>query len=267
MNKATNAHLYARKLLSDNGLDEITDISMDLFVSGIGATFIEEPLNLCDGKIIFGEKKTIIKVNSEIRFTQRKRFIAAHEVGHFIMHKDMKLPPETFKSINIIAGLEKTLKSGKQELEANEFASELLMPETVFLNEAKGKPFTPLLIKELAERFKTSLTSVVFKYIQLNLHPVCCVFISNGRVKYWKKSKDLNVWVEDYNKLPPPGGSVASEYIEENYAYLYKLEEKAQTINKSTWFKLRDNDEDSEFYEYCIPTKQYKSILSIIWED
>ena len=57
------------------------------------------------------------------------------------------------------------------------------------------------------------------------------------------------------------------KYIEKNYDFVYKLEEKAQTISKSTWFKVGDNDEDTDFYEYCIPTRKHKTILSIIWED
>ena len=104
--------------------------------------------------------------------------------------------------------------------------------------------------------------------MQLELHPICLVFTENGRVRYWKKSEDLKVWLGDFTKLAPPSDSVAAEYIQKDYAFVYKLEEKAQTIKKSTWFKLSEyNDEDSDFYEYCIPTKRYQTILSVIWED
>lgn len=268
MTRATNAHLSARQVLASCGLDEVTDLEMDLIVAGLDAMLIEEELTNCDGKIIFGTSKTIIKVNSKIQFAERKRFVIAHEIGHLIMHKNMTLPDDTFSNFNIIAGMEKALKNGKQELEANEFASELLMPEQLFLKEAKNKKFSPALIKQLATRFKTSLTATVFRYLQLDLHPLCLVFIENGKVKYWKKSDALKVWMEDYNRVPPPTDSVAMEYIQQDYDFVYSMEEKAQTIKKSTWFKLREyNDEDSEFFEYCIPTKRYKTILSIIWED
>lgn len=71
------------------------------------------------------------------------------------------------------------------------------------------------MIKQLAERFKASLTATVFKYLQLdNLHPICLVFIENGKVKYWKKSDELKVWLGDYNRLAPPADSVAMEYIQ-----------------------------------------------------
>lgn len=268
MKRSTNAHIQAKQLLANSGLDEITDLPMDLFVAGLNAMLIEEDLKNCDGKRIFGNSKAIIKINSRIQFVERKRFVTAHEIGHLILHKNMQLPDDTFENFNIIAGMEKALKYGKQELEANEFASELLMPEKLFLKEAKGKPFSPLLIKQLAERFKTSLTATVFRYLQFDLHPICIVFTENGKVKNWDKSDELKVWVNDYTRLSPPSDSVAMEYLQKDYAFVYSLEEKAQLIKKSTWFKLNEyNDEDSDFYEYCIPTKRYKTIVSIIWED
>ena len=42
MKRSTNAHIQAQKLLSDCGLDEITDLPMDLFVAGLDAVLIEE---------------------------------------------------------------------------------------------------------------------------------------------------------------------------------------------------------------------------------
>lgn len=264
----TNASIQAQNLLIKYGFEEITDLGMDLFVSGLGAMYVEEEIPNCDGKIIFGSKIAIIKVNSKIQFLQRKRFVAAHEIGHFVMHKGIQLPDDTFTNFNIISGMEQALKYGKQELEANEFASELLMPEKLLLEEVKGKKFSPLLIKQLSERFKTSLTATVFRYFQFDLHPICLIFIENGKVKYCKKSDEMNVWLGDYTKLTPPANSVAMEYIENDYDFIYKLEEKAQTITKSTWFNLNAyNNDDTEFYEYCIPTRRYKTILSIIWED
>ncbi len=263
----SKGQICAKNILSDCGLEDIIDTPLDLFVSGLGGIFIEEALNNCDGKIIFGNTKAIIKVNSNIQFQERKRFVTAHEIGHLIMHKGMELPEDTFAHFNIIAGMEKSMKFGIQELEANDFASELLMPEQLFLKEVRGKKFTPDLIRLTASHFKTSLTATVFRYLQFNLHPICIVFTENGKVKYWKKSQDFKSWPADYNRLPPPSDSVAMEYIQNDYRYIYSVKEKPEDIRKSTWFKLSEDEEDTNFYEYCIPSKRYKTILSIIWED
>ena len=275
MARLTNGHVYAQKLLSDLGFDDIIDIPIDLFASGLyeitgfDVIVIEEPLANCDGKIIFGKNKVIIKVNSEIQFEARKRFVIAHEIGHLIMHKHLQIADDSTCNFEIFQGMEKVLKNGIQEIEANEFASELLMPKKVFITETqKTKKFSPLVIKKLADKFKTSITATTFKYIDSNLHPICVFFIENGKVKYWKKSADMRVKVRDYIHLAPPKDSVAMEYLDGNYEYLYSFESKPQEISKSTWFELSEFDnEDSDFYEFCIPTKEFKTILSIIWED
>jgi len=274
MARLTNGHVHAQKLLSDLEFDDIIDIPINIFasglyeVTGLDVIVIEEPLTNCDGKIIFGKSKVIIKVNSDIQFEGRKRFVIAHEIGHLIMHRHLQITDDSSCNFEIFQGMENVLKNGIQEMEANEFASELLMPQKVFISEANVKKFSPLLIKKLTEKFKTSITATTFKYIEANLHPICIVFIENDRVKYWKKSSEMKVRLGDYIHLSPPKDSVAAEYIENNYDYIYSFEDKPQEIYKSTWFELNEYDnEDSTFYEFCIPTKRYKTILSIIWED
>jgi Zn-dependent peptidase ImmA (M78 family) len=267
MIKNNKSSIVAQQLLSDCGMDEITDIPLDLFTAGLDIILIEEDTGNCDGKIVFGANKAIIKVNSKIQFPERKRFVIAHEIGHFLMHKNLTLPEDTFGTFNIIAGTEKYLRNGQQELEANEFASELLMPSKLFMQETERKKFTPTLIKQLSQRFKTSLTATIFRYLQLDLYPICVVLTENEKVKFWKKSDELKVWVKDITKLNPPSDSVAHEYIQNDYNYLYSLDQKAQQISKSVWFELMENEDNTVFYEYCIPTKRYRTILSVVWED
>ncbi|MGV3629878.1 MAG: ImmA/IrrE family metallo-endopeptidase [Bacteroidota bacterium] len=257
----------ARQLLDEIGFDEITTIPMDIFVSSLNATLIEEPIKNSDGTIVRGRSKTLIKVNSEIPYPEKKRFTIAHEVGHLLLHEQLEVHNENSNTLNWFNNAEQQMKTGIQEWEANDFAAELLMPEQIFLAEAKGKVFGPELLKHLSERFQTSLTSTVFRCFELDIHPLLIISIHNGFVKYLRKSDNLWGRVQNIYKLPPPGDSVAQEYIDANYDFVYKRKDKKQEIVKSTWFELSDRDEDSRFYEYCIPTKSYKTIISVIWED
>src|SRR5436305_1212174 len=145
----SKAKFEAQKLLREIGVEDITDIPMDYLAAGIGATLIEEPLKYCDGRISFSKNRSLIKINSTIEFPERKRFIAAHEIGHHRLHRNMDLPPDTSFTLNVIEGAEKHLKTGKQEVEANQFAGELLMPSSVFLRMVNGKTFSPYLLKEI----------------------------------------------------------------------------------------------------------------------
>ncbi len=259
----------AKELLSEIGFDEISDLPMDLLVSGLGATLIMEPLKKSDGKIIRGNSKTLIKVNSNIPYEEKIRFTIAHEIGHFLLHDKLNLEihNDNSNTLNWFKATEQQAKKGLQEWEANDFASELLMPEKSFRKFAENKRFSPNLIKEIASHFKTSLTSVAYRLVSLNIYPLFIVSIHNGKVSYWNKSENFWVKIKDITKLAPPEDSVAQEYIEADYDSIYKEFEKAQLISKSVWFELKSYEKDSDFYEYCIPTKQYKSIISIIWED
>jgi len=267
--KKTNrkGSIRAKALLDEIGFDEITDLSMHQFVSGLGATLIEEPLSNSDGKIIRGRKRTLIKVNSEIPYEEKKRFTIAHEVGHYLLHDHLEVHNENSNTLNWFNNAEQQMQKGIQEWEANDFAAELLMPEKVFRTEVAGRGFSPILLSDLASRFKSSITSVVFRFLHLDIRPLFIAFIHNGKVRYWKKSDDLRGWVKDLIKLPPPEDSVAQEYLDANYDFIYTGQDKQQQIYRSTWFKLSEYQEDSDFYEYCIPTKQYKTIISVVWEE
>lgn len=256
----------ARKLLKECGVEDPTAYPLERIVAGRGATLIVEPMTSADGRIVHGKRKSIIKINANIEYAGRRRFALAHELGHFEMHRDYPIHNDS-KCLDWWGDAIKKLKHGKQEFEANEFASELLMPMALFKEEAQYKTFSPKLINKLANRFKTSITSTVFKYLEANLHPIAVFHIANGKVKYWKKSDDFNVFLKNLNGLKPPLDSVATEYIKNSYLPIYKKNELQQEIDKSTWVQLRDDEDDSDFHEYCIVTQKYKSILSVIWEN
>lgn len=257
--------LAAIKLREEIGIEDPNEISIEDVVIGRGGIVRYQSMGKTDGRIVYGKNLSTICINSDIQFEGRKRFAIAHELGHLEMHKGSPIHEDSV-SLNWFNNAERELKKGSQEYEANQFATEYLMPSELFYAEARNKVLSPELLRQLAERFNTSLTSVAFKYFDTGLYPMAMIHIFNGKVKYWKKSDDLRVWIQDITKLPPPEDSVAMEYIEANYESIYRKEELQQVISKSTYFKLGDNDQDSEFFEYCIVTKSFQNILSIVWE-
>lgn len=253
--------LAAQKMMRECGIDSPTELPLDLIVFGRGATLIEKPLANSDGRIVFGGEKAIITINSNIEYSGKKRFVIAHELGHYEMHRDV---------ITIHNDTDATLeffKSGHQETEANEFASELLMPEALFKKECKGKKFSPDLLRQLADKFQTSITSTAYKYFELGDHPICLFYSHNNQVKYWKRPEGYQHFIVDRTRLAPPDDSVAGEFFNEKK--VYPKDQSKQQIWKSTWFELKDweNDQDYKIYEYCIVTPKYNTALSIVWEE
>jgi Zn-dependent peptidase ImmA (M78 family) len=251
----------AQKLMAECGIDDPTVLPLDWIVYGRGATLVEKPLNNSEGRIVFGKNKAIITLNSNIAYEGKKRFVIAHELGHFEMHRNLgPVHNDTDATLEYF-------QNGHQETEANEFASELLMPEHLFTKECASKKFSPALLRYLADRFQTSITSTAYKYFELGTHPICLFYSHENKVKYWKRPEGYPHFINDRTKLPPPEDSVAAEFFSEQK--IYQKDQSKQQIWKSTWFELKDweNDNDFRFYEYCIVTPKYNTVLSIVWEE
>lgn len=251
----------AQKLMFECGIEDSTEFPLDLIVYGRGATLIEKPLNNSEGRIVFGKSMALITVNSNIIYPGKKRFVIAHELGHFEMHRHLvPIHHDTDATLEYF-------KNGHQETEANEFASELLMPELLFKKECCGKKFSPDLLRYLADRFQTSITSVAYKYFELGDHPICLFYSHNNQVKYWKRPDGYPHFINDRTRLTPPEDSVAAEFFDKQK--IYSKEQSKQQIWKSTWFELKhwENDTNFKFYEYCIVTPTYNTVLSIVWEE
>jgi len=92
----------------------------------------------------------------------RKRFTLAHELGHYILHREIPNNSLAFRD-QIFFRDENT---SPQEKEANKFAANLLMPQDDFLKAIKDGD-NPIL--KLADKFKLSTAAVRYRAYQLGL--------------------------------------------------------------------------------------------------
>jgi len=251
----------ARELLDQYGIDDPSEIPLETLIYGRDAIIREKPLSNCDGRIVFGNKKSIITINSNIEFEGKRRFVLAHELGHHEMHRN-EIPVHFDNDATL-----QYFKNGNQETQANEFASEILMPSKLFLSQSERKRFSPELLRELSNLFLTSLTSTVYRYFDFGRHPICLIYSYNNVVKYWKRPDEYPHFLINRINLPPPEGSVAYEFFNEKK--IYTKANSKQRVWKSTWFNLNreEDDNDTNFYEFCIITPKYNTVLSVIWEE
>ena len=245
--------IAARKVFEETGYDALADISINDFALGLGAFVKEEPMS-AEGRIVFSGDDAIITLNSNIDLITKKRFILAHELGHFRMHKALSNKFEdTGKTLN------DWLAKGEHELEANDFAKEFLMPEHIFKPIAKGK-FSFDLIKSLAIHFNTSLTSTFLRYGDLGDFPVALVYSENKIVKWTQFSDDFVMQFIPYNSKIPVYSVAWETYEGENYNSPESVEAKEWFAND---YKLKYNL-DLELYEQCFKVAD-NAVLSCIW--
>lgn len=258
----SRAERAARRLLDEFGLDDIIDVDLQDLVFARNILYRETPLGGCEGRIVFGNKgRAIITINSETTYLPRKRFSIAHELGHYELKHNLI-------HFDNVATLD-YYKNGNQETEANEFAAELLIPAPRFNAAVAGIPFSPRLLEVLAEEFGTSISSILYRYIDVGPHPVAAVFSHNGKVLFMKKSSQFRRRFIDYTKLPVPHNSVSEEWFQERTRY---DKNDIQDVDLNVWFDMswfRENDDRpmNTCHEYCFISELYNTVLSVIWED
>lgn len=258
--KYSKGELVAKKVLAECGLDDPTNYDLREIILGRKAFYREVPLNGKDGEIISYSGRSIIQVNSNIPYETRKRFAAAHELGHYEMHR---------KDAPVIFDTEEDMmnwyKAGPREEEANDFAAEFLMPSEIFFDECRKSKFSPKVIAHLSERFQTSKTATILKFVKRGNHPVVIVYCKDNKMKWWKPSVDFKYYLEFQRDAPPPTGSVAYEVFTKKK--FYSDDELQQQIWKGDWLRLNKDETETPFFEYCLYVKSYNYTISIIWEN
>src|SRR5574337_91715 len=103
------------------------DFTLIEIANALGIAVKDEQIKGSEGRILIKGDSGIISINSNITNSGKRNFILAHEIGHFILHKNLHpLFSDNHKTLS------DWYKNGPHEVEANTFASELLMPSELF---------------------------------------------------------------------------------------------------------------------------------------
>ena len=114
-----------------------------------------------DGYLVCNNGNKIIFVSSNIKNTHRQKFIIAHELGHFLMHRDNLYSCDNISALSSIK-----MNSSTQEREANTFSTQLLMPDNILLSRIPNKTLHFEDIISIASFFDVSITHAALKSIE-----------------------------------------------------------------------------------------------------
>jgi Zn-dependent peptidase ImmA (M78 family) len=148
-------------------------VPVDRIAKKLGAKIVQQAY---DGQEICGflfrdRQRTIIGVNAGDH-VHRQRFTIAHELGHLILHElgtDIAHVDKTF-TLRLRSEISSQGKN-VEEIEANTFASELLMPRAFLLSDLTrlgGFDFEDeQALKALADAYKVSSQAMSFRIARL----------------------------------------------------------------------------------------------------
>ena len=126
--------------------------------------------NEISGCLIRKDNKAIIGVNSKHTPT-RQRFTIAHEIGHFQLHQGEPVHVDKIR-VNFRDKSSETATNA-EEIEANTFAAELLMPTDLINRDIQENELSidEGIIETLAKRYEVSPLAMTLRLINLGYLP------------------------------------------------------------------------------------------------
>lgn len=163
------ARSKARELLRKGCVHSLPVPVEELAEQVVGAVIRREPLEgRLSGMVYRGrEGQAIIGVNSKHTST-RQRFTIAHELGHLLLHSEKHLHIDERFPIAHRSELSSSAVDDN-EIEANEFAAELLMPQDILRQFVKDVHFDfadaddEEKLREIAESFQVSVQALNYR--------------------------------------------------------------------------------------------------------
>lgn len=250
------AILRARSIIKQYSIRLPREIDIEAIAALRGAYVREEGLERCDGRLVKKGRVGIISIKAETPEVGRKRFTIAHELGHFELHDAgtelMICSEKDFEQW--------TQQSNSTETEANMFAVELLMPETIFKPLCVQPTPSLSLIRDMAEEFRTSLTATALRYISFSPYRCAIVISRQDMIEKVKWTEDFGYYLERRTKLDPD--CLATDFFAGK-----QLPVEMQPVLSSSWINAPKLSSGARLKEQSWGFKNYGFVLTLIWLD
>jgi Zn-dependent peptidase ImmA (M78 family) len=166
---AGKAKREAQRLLNQFGGGLPVDVEAIARAQGLSvrAESLEESTS---GMLVIKDGGGVIAVN-QAHHRNRQRFSVAHELGHYVLHRNSA---KVFIDAVPVFYRDEVAADGThlQEIQANAFAAELLMPESTVREMYQRQPVDPhdeAAVKRMAARFEVSAQALTLRLAKLGL--------------------------------------------------------------------------------------------------
>jgi hypothetical protein len=149
------------------------------------------------------------------------------------------------------------------EIEANEFASELLMPDFFISEQVEKNEIGLDIIKSIADKCETSLTSSALRYIRYCPEIAVVVVSEKSKIKYFSLSEEM----KERRLFLSPGTnlsrlSVAHDFFS-NDGSVSSSNEDNQRVDISAWFPTLDYSQ-YDCFENAIALPAFNRVISLV---
>lgn len=247
------AALYAGLLLDKLAMKGVPDVRG--IAHGLGLGIEEGDVTGFDGALVRvkGAASGIIALRKSIREAGRKNFTIAHEIAHFV------LPNHDESSVCRSSQIETWSNAlAARELEANEFAAELLFPEPVVRTTIGSPEPTLAVARSLSQVFSASLTASAYRFVELTSFRSAVVWSSRGRVIWFKPSTEFGQWVKLRDSVDPR--TLAFDCFENK-----AVPSRPEAVPADAWLNGSNLRTNAMIFEESCSMPFYDAVLTLLW--
>jgi len=249
-----HAAAEAQRFLDKFGVTTPEDISLEDMAEYEDVEVTYALLKDADAHLVRVNGVGRVTINSRLKPRGVQRFALAHELGHWCLHRG--LSQDFFCSADAM----REYRNSGPELEANTFASELLIPKSLVAKSLlKGEPQWAA-VRQLSETFAVNQVAAAVRYVELIDEPLIAV-ISDGRnVRWWRENRRRTggLWLESAQNI-------------EADSFAYYANEEAHTspqlaeVPWDVWFPHVRTGNDRELFEVSVPVREEGVVLTLLW--
>jgi Zn-dependent peptidase ImmA (M78 family) len=181
---------------------------MPIDISGFEGSLVRHPHDAAEWGILYNGSAS----------PERRRFTVAHELGHFILHRNTQSRFNCDKE-SVYSGHE-TMRL--IEREADDFAGNLLMPGDRLREWISNQHIDLHVLGVIARRFKVSFEALCIRFIKFTPQRAILVYWDNGYVKYeWRSSSAIKTRARIRRNADPqeplPGTLAADASVDQEW--------------------------------------------------
>lgn len=244
--------LKAREIIKELCIEDASHIDIESIAFMRGAIVKEETMKGAEGRLSALGNSGLITVRDDIPEQRKKRFIIAHELGHFELHRH-EVPSISCTD----AAFREWSFRHPREMEANYFAAEILMPAEIFKRSMDGKDLAPIVLRSLCEQFDMSLTATAIRIA--TLRPEYALICSSEKAISWFVINSDHFPVMVNTRGAVHHDSMAYECFQGN-----NIPEGFFPVESHAWadsgWRVR-----GKLKEYAIHLKKYDQVLSFLY--
>ncbi len=247
------ARRAAAALTERYGIASAADLRLEDISWDLGVEIVRGGLSGASARLVRNGSRAIIRVNPQHGYEPRQRFSIAHELGHH----QLEHSGTEWKGC-----LERDLDdyvNKSAEVEANAFASELLMPRSLVEQACEACPVNLSPIRDLAETFGTSLTAAAIRFVQLSPEMCAVVLSREHKLEWYFKSQSMWPYLRGRGARLSKS-SLAFDFFDSGMEWPC-----AQHVDGDAWFEGKAAETYEEVVEHTVAMPAFGQALTVLW--